>query len=345
MAVYKIFPSKDATLYSEYPTANSGLDEILEIAGYEDLSGTGQTARALLQFSSEDINFVVSSLVSGSYSASLKMHLADATELPLEFSLQAYPVSSSWDNGKGKFRDVPVDISGVSWNRATSTRSWNTPGGDYLTISGSTQTINLNSTLDLDIDVTDAINSQYINEIQNYGLLIKLEDTYEGYTTSSIKLKYFSRDTNTIYPPVLEIKWDDSSYSTGSLSVLNNSNAIISIKNNTDRYTAEDKIRFRIAARPKFPARVFTTSSVYLTNYALPSGSYWAIEDAYTGDVVVDFDTQCTKISCDLTGPYFDVYMGGLQQERYYKLLVKTNIDGSSVVVDGNSIFKIVKNV
>ena len=30
MAVYKIFPTQDATLYSLYPTMNTGLDEIIE---------------------------------------------------------------------------------------------------------------------------------------------------------------------------------------------------------------------------------------------------------------------------------------------------------------------------
>ena len=33
-------------------------------------------------------------------------------------------------------------------------------------------------------------------------------------------LKYFGRETHTIYPPKLEVVWDDSSWSTGSLSPL-----------------------------------------------------------------------------------------------------------------------------
>jgi hypothetical protein len=35
MAVYKIFPEKDATLYSEYPVMNSGIDEIIEASKIE----------------------------------------------------------------------------------------------------------------------------------------------------------------------------------------------------------------------------------------------------------------------------------------------------------------------
>ena len=32
MAVYKIFPEKDATMYSLFPQMNTGLDEILDIS-------------------------------------------------------------------------------------------------------------------------------------------------------------------------------------------------------------------------------------------------------------------------------------------------------------------------
>jgi hypothetical protein len=38
MAVYKIFPTQDATLYSAYPTMNTGLDAILEVSNKIDIS-------------------------------------------------------------------------------------------------------------------------------------------------------------------------------------------------------------------------------------------------------------------------------------------------------------------
>jgi hypothetical protein len=46
MAVYQIFPKKDATLYSEYPQLNSGLDEILELTK----TSTSDPARILISF-------------------------------------------------------------------------------------------------------------------------------------------------------------------------------------------------------------------------------------------------------------------------------------------------------
>ena len=45
MSIYKIFPEADTTLYSAYPTKNTGLDEILEISvkNTEVASGSDDT--------------------------------------------------------------------------------------------------------------------------------------------------------------------------------------------------------------------------------------------------------------------------------------------------------------
>ena len=71
--------------------------------------------------------------------------------------------------------------------------------------------------------------------------------------------------------------------------------------------------------------------------------SYYAIKDAKSDTVVVDFDTSYTKISADTQGSYFDVYMNGLEPERYYKLLVKTVISGSTLVFDNEYFFKVLE--
>ena len=51
MAVYQIFPKKDATLYSEYPQLNSGLDEILELTK----TSTSDPARILISFDQQQL--------------------------------------------------------------------------------------------------------------------------------------------------------------------------------------------------------------------------------------------------------------------------------------------------
>ncbi len=57
---------------------------------------------------------------------------------------------------------------------------------------------------------------------------------------------------------------------------------------------------------------------------------------------VVNFDDNYTQISSDSTGNYFDVYMSGLEPERYYKILIKTIINGSTKIFDDHYYFKVV---
>ena len=62
MAVYKIFPEKDATLYTEFPNRNTGLDQILEANTYL-ANGLGQVSRYLVKFSTSDITNVINNKI------------------------------------------------------------------------------------------------------------------------------------------------------------------------------------------------------------------------------------------------------------------------------------------
>ena len=79
------------------------------------------------------------------------------------------------------------------------------------------------------------------------------------------------------------------------------------------------------------------------TNY-LPTASYYSVKDLDTNEIVIDYDTTYTQLSSDSEGNYFDVYMNGLEPERYYKICIKTNIKGSTLVLDDNYYFKIVNS-
>lgn len=374
MAVYRIFPESDTFLFTEQVTGNAGLDEIVEIGGYPVL-GTGHTSRALVKFKTSDIQSVLNNKVgANTFSASLHLYLAEAYELPQTYSLYAYPVYESWNVGVGKFGDSPVNTSGCSWvykDNGTAASTWALPDTDgsfntYTGVTGSyissyigggnwytgsnginleaSQTFALTSDHDVNIDVTPATLLHYSGSIDNNGFIVKLPDNLEFNVSSSIRLKYFGKDTNTIYPPYLEFKWDDSSYQTGSLSILSTSENSITVSNNKGKYTHEGKQRFRLHARPKYPVRTFTTGSVYKTNYALPSGSFWGLRDEFTEEMVIPFDSNYTKISCDSTGPYFDIYMDGLEPERHYRVLIKSEIDGTNTVIDDGNTFKVVRN-
>ena len=373
MAIYRIFPEKDSFIYTDQQVANAGKDEIIEIGGYpSSLSNTGQASRIIMKFSNTEIVDVINSEITNqNFSSSLKLYLAEASALPVEYVLNAFPAytgpTGDWDNGVGKLGDVPINETGVSWKykNANKINEWSvtgfpsyvtasyaasSPGGGnwYTASNGESmeffQSHSISSTHDVDINVTAAIKQNYNNTLTNQGFIIKIQDEYEYNNDYSLRLKYFGKDTNTIYPPFLEFGWDDRVYDQGSLSLLDTDMCSISIKNNRGKYADVGKQRFRLTARPTYPVRTFTTSSVYLNNYVLPSASYWGLRDENTEEMVVDFNTDFTKISCDGKGSFFDVYMDGLQPERFYRILVKTELDNSTVVVDNQNIFKIVRN-
>jgi hypothetical protein len=177
----------------------------------------------------------------------------------------------------------------------------------------------------------------------NYGILLKQSSSIEG-SNEPLITKFFSMDTHTIYPPQLEFRWDDSSYNT-ILTQITSSDFVSTISNNKTEFEENTIYKFRIKARDRFPARSFSTASIYLNTKALPSSSYWALKDIKTEEMVVDFDTTYTKISCDNTSNYFKLYMDGLEPERYYQIIYKTIIsDGETVVIDDPSnYFKIVR--
>jgi len=367
MAVYKIFPEKSATIYSYYPNKNTGLDEILEISTFKSISSTNEVSRALIKFPSSEISDIILNKVGNkSFDSYLKLYLADASAIPLNYTLYSYPLASDWDKGTGRLGNSPETTDGVSWytkdNISGSTwfTAGNFPGGTTgsygsgsnvgggLWYTGSnyiaTQSITFATSKDLEFKVSNTVNAWYSGTLANYGFILKHSSSVEFTTASKFETKYFSDNTHTIYPPCLEIRWDDSVYNTGSLSVINSNLFVITLGNNKGQFQQDSIQRFRVNARDKFPARVFQTSSLYIVNKALPSSSYWSIKDLHTEEIIVDYDTTYTKISCDTSGSYFDVYMNGLEPERYYKLIFKTVLtNGETIVSDNDYYFNVIR--
>ncbi len=68
--------------------------------------------------------------------------------------------------------------------------------------------------------------------------------------------------------------------------------------------------------------------------------------DAQTEDVVIPFSDTYTKVSCDSEGNYFNLWLDGLQPERYYKFVFKVEnrvYSGQVELFDNNYIFKVIR--
>tara|TARA_Y100000385_G_scaffold224830_1_gene235130 strand:+ start:4028 stop:5182 length:1155 start_codon:yes stop_codon:yes gene_type:complete len=382
MAVYKLFPTKDASIYSFYPKMNTGIDSIIEIGNLNiNYDPVPQVFRFLVKFDQDEIENIIDNKVGGmNFSSSLKCYIATAQGIIADTMLELYPVSGSWNNGSGTYLDSPFTSNGVSWRYRTFSGSggtqWlNTGYSDYATgsYSGSflgggnwytgssdpyntsltpTQLFDYRTTKDLNVNVSDIVKVWYSSSksigsytnIENQGFIVKWEDAVEFSPSDAVQpiMQFYSVDTNTIYPPCLEIKWDDSSFETGSLSEIDTADLFVALDNNPGTFYSSSINRFRLNVREDFPVRTFQTASIFTTNNFLNSSSLYAVKDLDTDEYVVDFDTNFTKISCDSNGNYFDIYMNGLEPERYYKILIKTTISGSTIVKDDQYYFKVV---
>jgi hypothetical protein len=117
---------------------------------------------------------------------------------------------------------------------------------------------------------------------------------------------------------------------------------VITLPNNEGLFNQNSIKKFKLNVRPQYPVRTYQTSSFYISNYYLPTSSYYAVKDLDTNEFIIDFDTVYTKISADNEGNYIKLYMDGLEPERYYKILVKTLINGETLILDDNYYFKVI---
>ena len=374
------FAERDTTLYERYPSRNTGIDSIIELtkvssgSKFENvIQANTYNTRILLDFGSQisaikngiSLNPIppIGAITNNSASVYLNLRAAYASDLPINYTIYAYPVSESWTNGNGNYSDKPEITNGASWyyrdNDSTATR-WLTGsahskndntifesrgGGTWIT--GSTyeasQSFSYEQT-DIRMDVTDIVKRWVNLDIPNNGFIIKRSKTDEQSGDILGSIKFYGVDTNTIYVPRLEVVWNDTTFNTGGNSVINTSNYTVYMSNIRDSYRESERARFDIGIRPMYPNRTYATSSYYFTSNVLPSSSYYSIKDAVTDEVIIPYDDNATKISCDSNGSFFNLRLNTFMPERYYKIELKIQRDANDIQIHDNGFyFKVVR--
>ena len=364
---YFEFGKRDASIYSGGTTAsiNTGLDEILEINKNVNQSGTvSNISRILIDF---DYTTISESIQSGKIPSTAKfyLNLYDATseEVEAEQSIFVHMVSgSAWKQGTGKLDHNPVTSDGVTFQYRDHENKtpWVSPSvltdggswwlnktGQYAVSSSYALTFDRK---DIRADVTDLVkNHIYSSSVYpNRGFIVKRKSLHTGSANFSYNpggdttqdesssdrlgnLKYFSRETHTIYPPKLEVVWDDSVWTTGSLSPLSSTDLErlkVYFKNLRPEYKEKSKVKLRVVGRELYPTTAFATTPAELDVKYLPSASaFYSVRDAETEEEIIPFGTG-SKISCDSTSNFFNIQMDGLQAERNYRFAIKV-ISGS----------------
>jgi len=363
-----IFPNQDTWISSGSSTItgesfrdqNFGRDQILEVKKEFFNSSFDHPTRALVQFSGDEFTELSKSLADGTISPLRTPNAASGTKVYLrlfeaegnaemteEYTLAIQPISQSWTEGTGKFEDNPKNTNGCSWeNRSNpiggNALTWSNAGVDVLNISQSEQSFS-NQSPDVDVDVTNMFRMWYNGQVENYGMLINFSGSQETDSTTFGHLKFFSRNTHTIFSPRLEVRWDDSSFSTGSLNELTMSGLadnFLYMKGLREEYKVGERVKFRVGARKRYIQKTFNTSVQTVTGSFITntSGSY-AIKDVATDEFIVPFEdstgTSYTKLSCDEKSNYFIQYLDGFYPDRVYKILLKLKYDdGQEQVFD-----------
>lgn len=355
--MHKFYTSSyDASIYLQQPEQNTGRDELLEV-GKLYYGSTIDVARTLIKFD-------VSNLETGSgWKAYLNLKSANSEEIPLEYTIYANAVSQSWNMGTGtKFDNITSN--GVSWYYKNGTDKWmdyvgtanlyvsgsdtgsisNGGGGTWYTASMASQSFS-NEPDDIRMDVTNIVNLWVSSSLSNNGFILHHHTSASSDSNDYGILKFFSKETNTIYEPKLEIVWNDSIIATGSLAPVTGSaeeGYKVVFTNLKTKYQKDSLIKLRVKGRDMFPLKTFGTTYELDQNKYLPTTTYYQLEDYITGEVIYPFGTY-TKISCDSISNYFNMNLNTLPANRVYIIKLKIVEGGTSTLIDNKLIFEIVE--
>ena len=142
MAYYFLFPEKDTTIYShpDRSKMNAGHDEILEVV--KERGSTDQKfypSRILIKFKNEEITDLISETIGHSTfnnstsKVNLELFNANSKNLNATLNLNVFAISQSWDEGTGRYSNLPTSSDGVSWvyrDDSTNKTQWRTSSFD-----------------------------------------------------------------------------------------------------------------------------------------------------------------------------------------------------------------------
>jgi hypothetical protein len=356
MSYYFLTASKDASVYLQQPNQNTGLDEILEVikvfyGNIRDISN------ALIKF---DVGYLSASLVNTSISmssATLILKETKSEELPLEYTIYAYPISQSWQMGNGTRFDK-ISTQGVTWRyrEGDSRLDWlptnvflNTSTSSYYAGDGGVWHTNPYGyqsfdyeTADINMDVISMVRAWVSGSILNEGMIIKHSTEAQRDSLNYGIVKIFSKETNTIYQPKIRIGWDDQLFVTASLNPIISENITIGITNLKKEYKVGTINKLRIFGRELYPIKTFSSTFQYSNIKYLPKTTYYQIKDFNSDDVIIPF-SDYSKISCDTDGNYVKLNFSNWEANRAYKIEFKINLNDSTQFFDNEIVFNIIK--
>ena len=220
----RIFPQKDTFITNfqrnsvPQTGSNFGASEILHlyvkagVSGAVGVTASASLARVLSQFDLTTFQQLTGSGLMPQSGVVYRLHMSDAQHkgtTPSSYDVEVQAVSQSWDEGKGRDTDSYSDRGFANWDKRTSTQFWSVTGSSGVGVISSQHFDDGRE--DIDVDVTDIVNSWMTGGLENNGFLVAMSSTLEVGTQDFFRKMLHARNTH--FPdrrPYLEARWDDS---------------------------------------------------------------------------------------------------------------------------------------
>jgi len=247
MSIYKIYPSKSNTIASGiYALYNSGQNAVTDLwyggGKSSELYKRNSISRFIVKFDLTDLQSKLNSKeINQDLVVSYKLKLKNAIpkdrileneyefdrlykKISASFDLICFPINKDWDEGRGYdlMKEVYIvkqkgnlQISGYSnWNSATSSSDWD-ESGIFTNPTASTAVTTYVSqhfdigNEDIDMNVTDIVNSWLSGVTTNYGFAIAYRRDFELISGDTQYIaSFFTEKTNSAFKPYLEVNYN-----------------------------------------------------------------------------------------------------------------------------------------
>ena len=239
-----VFPNFDGQLTSSYGKITgtvTGIDTRNE--NHWVTTATKLVDRTIIKF---DLNTISASVANGEITNpefKLNLKVCNEYELPISYAIYAFPVSQSWVMGNGYFSDggsytgaswyYRDYVAGTAWyapittslrpvvdffnTESNATASFAYGGGTWYYDSASKQDFSYESA-DISMDVTDIVMTWINGTLPNNGFILMSSDEIVA-SGSGFALTFYSKDTNSINSPYLDVMWSDWIGESGSVDI------------------------------------------------------------------------------------------------------------------------------
>lgn len=318
MSRYRIYPSKNSVIFEDDTDRNVGQNEVFEL--WHGVSGV---TRTVLKWDWSDyielFNAGIAPPLSSDTITAMKF-VFTCTYPILEAASQVgdaqYDIQliddgiTDFEEGLGWWHDGPNIITGyTNWVSANSVTNWASPGATggaafaSATTSADRDSVQIIFSCDT-IGERTYVWDEYVRDNSQVLCLFKFNNAYEALTgeTPGKKRLFYSRHTNTVFKPYIEVEWDDTIREDRFNVVEGVSNSLYLFTYNDDALADPVSVNSVEILGQISTAITKVSTGIYKYDYVLPVGS------GGTGTVITD--TWNITFTGSLTGNIVQSFTG-----------------------------------